>query len=420
LSDLFRCTCGEDSLLDVRQDFGERYDRIIGRDTVHSSLGIRPACYDGRQSGVWRFKSLVMPDLPDDQIVSRGEGNTRLYEFTNVNRWLQNPNVLFKHEGENPTGSFKDRGMTVAVSWAKYQGARTIACASTGNTAASVASYAALAGLRSVIIVPEKATAIGKISQSLAYGARTIMIRGNFDEGLRLLLEAKDALGLAVMNSVNPYRLEGQKTVMFELFDQLENGWGDQPDWIVVPGGNLGNAAAFGKAIVEAYEVGLLQRKPRLAIVQAEGASPLYKAFRDGWSTYAPMTPDTIATAIRIGAPVNVPKAIRALKDTNGVVTCVDDQQIMDAKAVLDSDGVGAEPAACASAAGIRRLRTEGVIGENDRVVAVLTGHMLKDPDATIGYHSGTLASRGLRSPLGNAPIVIDPSKADLANALKA
>jgi threonine synthase len=302
--------------------------------------------------------------------------------------------------------------MTAAVSWAKANGAKRVVCASTGNTAAAVASYASLAGLPSAILIPEKATALGKVSQSLAYGATTIKIRGDFDAALRLVMESREKLGLTVLNSVNPFRLEGQKTIVFEALEHLD--W-NPPDWIVVPGGNLGNTSAFGKALSEALEIGLIDRLPRLAVIQAEGASPFFHSFSDGWRPYK-MEAETVATAIRIGDPVNRDKAARSVDSTEGIVASVTDSEIMDAKAVVDSDGVGAEPASCASAAGIRKLVAEGVIRPDERVVAILTGHLLKDPDATIKYHSGTLAGIEPGSP--NRPLTIDPTAKALEKAL--
>ncbi len=413
--DRMTCDCG--GLLDVVHDPSPA--SILGAEAWKRLFDHRrrsPSCPADR-SGVWRFRELVLPDLAVSQLVTRGEGNTRLYDAScspRANAWMGTTDVSFKHEGENPTGSFKDRGMTVAVSWAKKSGAKIVACASTGNTSASVASYAALAGLTSVILISEKGTAAGKIAQSLAYGAKAVMIRGDFDTAMRLVLQARTKLGLAVMNSINPVRLEGQKTVIWETLEQL--GW-DPPDWFVVPGGNLGNCAAFGKALREAYDIGLIDKMPRLAVIQAAGANPLVLSSRDGWKRHT-VKAATVATAIKIGDPVNFSKAVRALGWTNGVVTDVTDQEIMDAKAVLDSDGVGAEPASCATVAGIRKLVSKGVIGRDQKTVAVLTGHLLKDPDTTIGYHRGTLD--GIVPAAPNPPVVIDPTIDELRRVLGA
>lgn len=407
--DRYACDCG--ALLDVVHDWSAL--RYRG-DSLRAMYAIRRWHLESPAdvSGVWRFRDLVMPGIPDDTLVMRGEGNTRLYEFPRTNRWLGLPGARFKHEGENPTGSFKDRGMTVAMTWAKRCGAKIVACASTGNTSAAVASYAALAGIPAVILISEKGTALGKVAQSLAYGATTVKIRGDFDDALKLLLAARDRFGLTVMNSVNPVRLEGQKTVMLEAFEQMK--W-NAPDWVVVPAGNLGNAAAFGKALKEAYELKLISRLPRIAMVQAAGANPFWLAQQNGWKQVT-VKAATVATAIKIGAPVNFDKAVRTIRETDGVVVQVDDREIMDAKAVLDSDGVGAEPASCAAAAGLKKLADTGLVRRSHSVVAVLTGHMLKDPDATVGYHSGTLP--GIPSAHANAPVVIDPDLASFEKIL--
>jgi threonine synthase len=413
--DRVACDCG--SLLDVVHDLAAASAR--GADAWKRLFAARRAnpATDADKSGVWRYRELVLPALREGELVTRGEGNTRLYGpalARKANAWMGTENVSFKHEGENPTGSFKDRGMTAAVSWAKKRGASTVVCASTGNTSAAVASYASLAGLPSVILISEKGTALGKVAQSLAYGAKAVMIRGDFDAALRLVLQAREKLGLTVMNSINPIRLEGQKTIIWETLEQL--GW-DAPDWFVVPGGNLGNAAAFGKALQEAVALGFISRMPRLAVIQAAGADPFFLASRDGWKRRT-VKAATIATAIKIGDPVNFEKAVRAIGLTDGVVAEATDQEIMDAKAVVDSDGVGAEPASCATAAGIRKLVAEGVIGKSERVIAVPTGNFLKDPDATLGYHGGALD--GLSSPYANRPAVIDPTLEALEAALAA
>lgn len=391
-----QCDCG--GLLDVQHDLS--YLKVLGVRARTLFSGRRTSSAPEDLSGVWRFRDLVLPYIGTQSLVTRREGNTRLYTFPKTNRWLKHPGVRFKHEGENPTGSFKDRGLTVAVTWAKHMNAKSVICASTGNTAAAVASYASLAGMHAVILLPEKATALGKVAQALAYGAITLLVRGDFDDAMRLVLEAQEQLGVTVLNSVNPFRLEGQKTIIFEILEEL--GW-QVPDWIVVPGGNLGNTSAFGKALHEAYTIGLIDRMPRIAVVQAEGANPFYRSSLDGWRPHT-VDADTVATAIRIGNPVNFEKAVRSMKWTDGVVTQVSDAEIMDAKAVLDSDGVGAEPASCASVAGIRKLKESGIVRSGESVIGILTGHFLKDPDATIGYHKDRSSVRG------NQPIVIDPT----------
>jgi threonine synthase len=267
--------------------------------------------------------------------------------------------------------------MTVAMTHARRTGARAVACASTGNTSASLASYAAHAGLPALVFVPAGKVAMGKLAQTLAYGAKTLLVRGGFDECLSLALESSSALNIQLLNSVNPFRLEGQKTIVLELLEQLD--W-DAPDWIALPAGNLGNTAAFGKALREAYEIGLISRMPRVAAIQASGAAPFAASFREGFAERKRVDPDTIATAIRIGAPASWDRAVRTIRETNGVVTDVTDVEILEAKSIIDGAGVGCEPASAASVAGVRKLRRGGVIGADERVVAVLTGHLLKDP----------------------------------------
>jgi threonine synthase len=295
-----------------------------------------------------------------------------------VAKWTAVASLTIKHEGLNPTGSFKDRGMTVAMSQAKRLGARAVACASTGNTSASLAAYAALAGLPAIVLVPAGKIASGKLAQTIAHGARVITVRGTFDDCLRILRDASESLGVYVVNSVNPFRLAGQRSIVFEMLHQLD--W-KTPDWIVLPAGNLGNTSAFGAALEAARTSGLIDRVPRIAAIQASGAAPFAAAFADGFASHPTVRPETVASAIRIGAPASWDRAIRAIRYTNGVVAAVSDEDILDAQRVIDEAGIGCEPASAASVAGIRTLRSTGVIRVDDRVVAVLTGHVLKDPE---------------------------------------
>jgi threonine synthase len=364
-----RCECG--GLLEVHH----QAPKVTG-------AGLR-ALFDGRRgaprgpfaSGVWRFREIVLPSAPDD-VLTYPEGNTPLVERGQVSSWADGT-VLLKHEGHNPTASFKDRGMTVGVTHARRLGVPAVACASTGNTGASLGAYAALAGLPALALVPVGHVAQGKLSQLLAYGVHTLVVRGDFDACQRLAHEAAAQLGVYLLNSVNPFRLEGQKAIVLELLQQLD--W-DPPDWIVVPAGNLGNTAAFGKALREACEWGLISRVPRLAAVQAAGAAPFAQSFREGFARRHRVTAETVASAIRVGDPASYDRAVRAIRETNGVVTTVTDDEILEAKTIIDTAGVGCEPASAASVAGTRRLRGEGVIARGARVVAVLTGHLLKDP----------------------------------------
>lgn len=328
------------------------------------------------RSGVWRFRELVLAG-DDETIVSHPEGNTPVIARDAAAAYAGVDGLLLKHEGHNPTGSFKDRGMTVALTQARRIGARAVACASTGNTSASLSAYASQAGIPSFVFVPEGRVSAGKLAQTVAYGARTLQIKGDFDDCLRLARDASDTLGVYLVNSVNPFRIEGQKTIVFELLQQL--GW-QAPDWIALPAGNLGNTSAFGKALSEAHAFGLIDRVPRLLAVQAAGAAPFAQAYAEHFAQRISVRAETRATAIRIGDPASWNRAVRAIAATNGVVESVTDDEIFAAKAVIDRCGVGCEPASAASVAGVRALVARGVIRRDERVVAVLTGHLLKDP----------------------------------------
>lgn len=380
---LYACeACG--GLLDVKHDFAALAAPVT-RELFDGRLGAFAAPYS---SGVWRFKELVYPDIDPVAVVSRMEGNTNLYEMPRLAEFAGVDSLFLKHEGENPTGSFKDRGMTTGVTQAKLLGMKRVACASTGNTSASMASYAAYAGMQGLVFLQNQQIAMGKLAQGIAYGAACIQINADFDRNMALVRQVSERLGIYVLNSINPFRLEGQKSIMFEALQQLR--W-RTPDWIVAPGGNLGNSSAFGKGLLEMLEVGLIDRMPRLAIIQAEGANPLYRFYRAGFNRFEPVKAQTIASAIKIGNPVNLTKAIRALEWTSGVVEEVSDEQIMDAKAVIDGAGIGCEPASACSLAGAKKLVANGTIKPGDSVLAVLTGHVLKDPEATIGYHADLL-----------------------------
>jgi threonine synthase len=399
------CPCG--GLLDVRHDPpGED-----GRSLQRLFAGRRASGSVPDRSGVWRFRELVLPGV-EHLLVSHPEGNTPLLERDTVAQWAGLDHLLLKHEGHNPTGSFKDRGMTVGVTQAKRLAATALACASTGNTSASLAAYGAQAGLPVLVVVPTGKVALGKLGQSLAYGARTVQVRGDFDACLRLIREASAQLGVYLLNSVNPFRIQGQKTIMFELLEQLN--W-EAPDWVVVPAGNLGNTAAFGMALLEAHRLGLTDRVPRLAAVQAEGASPFATGFAEGFIRRRQVRADTVATAIRIGDPASWDRAVRSIRDTDGVVTAVSDGDILEAKAVIDGSGVGCEPASAAAVAGARRLRQLGLIGAGERVAAVLTGHILKDPEILLRDFG--LPGRAGRP--SRALAEIDPTLGELERVLR-
>ncbi|MEP6992461.1 MAG: threonine synthase [bacterium] len=365
--------CG--GLLAVQHDPALRGVELRARFDERAATAGRTVCAAER-SGVWRFRELVL-DASAAEIVSHPEGNTPVIARDAVAAYTGVEGLLLKHEGHNPTGSFKDRGMTVALTQARRIGARAVACASTGNTSASLSAYAAQAGIPAFVFVPAGRVSAGKLAQTVAYGARTLQITGDFDDCLRLAREASDRLGVYLVNSVNPFRIEGQKTIMLELLQQLE--W-NAPDWIALPAGNLGNTSAFGKALAEAHALGLIDRVPRLLAVQAAGAAPFAQAYADHFARRISVRAETRATAIRIGDPASWDRAVRAITATNGVVESVTDAEIFAAKAVIDHCGVGCEPASAASVAGVRALAARGVIRRDERVIAVLTGHLLKDP----------------------------------------
>jgi threonine synthase len=357
----YTCDCG--NLLNVERD-----SISVDRNVFDQRRAGR-ASVD--QSGVWRFREGVLSvDVGD--IVTHPEGSTRLYE---------REGILFKHEGENPTGSFKDRGMTVAVTQARRLGATAVACASTGNTSASLAAYAAQADLRAIVFVPSGKISGGKLAQTLAYGALCLQVRGDFDAAMQLVRTACQRLGIYLVNSINPFRIEGQKTIIWELLQDLE--W-QAPDWIVVPAGNLGNTSAFGKALREARAAGWIDRMPRLASIQAAGANPFYRGFEDSFEKRHRVQAETVASAIRIGDPVSWEKAVTAIRETNGVVEQVTDDELMAAKRAIDRMGIGCEPASATTLAGVKKLRAAGVIHPNERIVCVLTGNILKDTEAIL------------------------------------
>lgn len=401
--------CG--GLLDVEHDLAALRP-IISRELFDGRLGTLDAPYN---SGVWRFKELVFPGIADDQIITRGEGNTTLYRAPKrLAAWLGAERLSLKHEGENPTGSFKDRGMTGGMTHAVMVEATGVACASTGNTSASMASYAALAGVQALVFFPYGNIAAGKLAQSVAYGAINVQVKADFDASLDLVRQATRKFGIYLLNSVNPFRLEGQKTIVFEILQQRR--W-HVPDWIVLPGGNLGNTSAFGKGLKELHDLGLIDRMPRIAVIQAAGAAPFYQSYKEGFATRHTVKAETVATAIKIGNPASFIKAQRTLKWTDGIVESVTDQEIVDAKAQVDTSGIGCEPASAASVAGIRKLIANGVIRPSEDVVAILTGHLLKDPNIVMDYHQGNL--KDLESTYANHLRTIEPTLADVQALLK-
>ena len=374
------------------------------------------------RSGVWRFRE-TLPFARNVSVVSLNEGNTPLINATRSAAYCKLDKLQLKHQGANPTGSFKDTGMTVAVTQAQVLGAKLVACASTGNTAASLAAYAARANIACAIMVPTGQVSHAKLAQALDYGARVLEIEGNFDSCMRDIRELSEDGSLYLVNSINPFRIEGQKTVAFELAEQL--GW-NVPDHLVVPGGNLGNSSAFGKGFRELFELGLVSRMPRITVVQAEGAAPFASYFSDyrrdpGSATFVDeLNPHTLASAIKIGAPVSWPKAFRAVDETGGLVLTVSEQAIADAKAVIGSDGIGCEPASATTVAGIRNLTEQGFIKSDESVVAILTGHVLKDTDYVNKYHGNVLEADGkkIEAAYGNPPLRVTGGQDELRKVL--
>jgi threonine synthase len=340
-------------------------------------------------SGVWRFRELLPVPQSEEHVVTLREGNTPLYELPQSSRATGISRLYAKHQGMNPTGSFKDAGMTVAATFARQAGYRWVACASTGNTSASMAAYAARGGMRSLVLVPDGKISWSKLSQALDYGALTCQLRTDFDGCLRLLQELVRRAPVYQLNSINPFRLEGQKTLAFELLEQLD--W-EPPDHIIVPGGNLGNSSAIGKALLEMREIGLISHLPKLSIIQAEGANALVRTLREaGGKHLVSVQAETRATAIRIGNPASWEKAVKVLQATGGACEEVSELEIAEAKAKIGAEGIGCEPASAVTLAGLKKLLHKGFVKPEETVVLILTGNLLKDPDFTMAFHGGEL-----------------------------
>jgi threonine synthase len=378
------------------------------------------------QSGVWRFRE-ILPHIPnlEEHAITLREGNTPLYSLPRCARVAGVESLRAKHQGMNPTASFKDTGMTFAASAAHHAGLRWVACASTGNTSASMAAYAARGNMHSLVLIPEGKISWGKLSQSLDYGALTCQLRTDFDGCVSILNQLVRQKPVYLLNSVNPYRIEGQKTAAIELMEQL--AW-EPPDHIIVPGGNLGNSSAIGKALLEMQELKLISRLPKLSIIQAQGANPFYRSVREfGGKRLEPMTADTQATAIRIGNPASWKKALRVLEATGGEVEEVSEVEIAAAKAEIGADGIGCEPASAVTLAGLKKLRQRGFVKRDEAVILILTGHLLKDPDFTIKFHRGDLfagtaeeAESERAKSLQRAPVELEANLGAVIAALEA
>ncbi|MCU0880553.1 MAG: threonine synthase [Pirellulaceae bacterium] len=445
-------TCGPEEVRTACPKCGDLLDVVYDWDRAQPPKSLRyfeemwtrrhePA----RFSGIYRFHELL-PFATIDSVVTVGEGQTLLQQSDSVGQFigLKAGRLHLQYEGMNPSGSFKDNGMSAAFTHARAIGARRAACASTGNTSASLAMYCAATKLmKAVIFIGSGKISYGKLSQALDYGALTIQIAGDFDDAMVRVQEVCRDVGMYLVNSVNPFRLEGQKTIMLRVLEALR--W-EVPDWIVVPGGNLGNSSAFGKAFAELKYLGLVDRLPRLAVINASGADTLFELYEKRGLRWNGGKPDggiachyydeldkvgrkasTIASAIEINRPVNLNKCLRALEDMQGVVRQVSDQEILDAKAKIAAGGFGCEPASAASVAGARLLCDQGVIGPDERVVCILTGHQLKDPTATVAYHTTdqeqfnkVLGSRGVRrASFANRAVAVPNDLGEIVKAIQ-
>ncbi len=377
----YHCTCG--GLLDIVHDF-QRYDADLLKHLFKERLSERMTPY---ASGVWRYKELIFPELPDNCIVTKYEGNTGLYTSELLQNYTGLKQVFVKAQSENPSGSFKDNGMTVAVSHGKSLGYKKFTCTSTGNTSSSLAMYASIANADSYVFVPDKDISLNKVLQTVSYGAKVFSFVGTYDDGIQFLEKHSNDLGLYVCNSINPFRIEGQKSIIYEIAQYLN--W-ELPEWIIVPGGALSNATALGKGLHDLFTLGLINKMPRVAIVQAEGASPFHKMVSQEKRELTPEPfPYTRASALNIGNPPSWKKALHTLIQTRGITISVTDEEILDAKAVIDRSGIGCEPASAATIAGIRNLVSKQVIDKEESVLCILTGNILKDTDILKYYHLG-------------------------------
>ncbi|HZR65664.1 MAG TPA: threonine synthase [Terriglobales bacterium] len=415
LADRFRCEHCRDLLEIIYPGWGDEGPSGHAAPALKKLWLERRASPDSAdQSGVWRFRE-ILPDLSVEQIITIREGNTPVYELPGCAKSAGVEHLFAKHQGMNPTGSFKDTGMTVAASFARQAGYKWVACASTGNTSASMAAYAARGGLHSLVLIPDGKISWSKLSQSLDYGAITCQLKTDFDGCVRVLNEVVERMPVYLLNSVNPYRVEGQKTAAFELLEQFN--W-EPPDHIIVPGGNLANSSAVGKAMREMKHLRLISRLPKISVIQAQGANPLVRTLREnGGKELVSVRAETMASAIRIGNPASWKKALRVIQETGGTVEEVNEIEIAIAKAEIGADGVGCEPASAVTLAGLKKLVKRGFVRPNEAIVLILTGHVLKDSEYTLKFHRGDLFSgtdhqeeSQTMKPYQREPIVLEPS----------
>ncbi len=425
LADRFRCEHCRDLLEIIFPGWEERGPQGLDAASLKQLWLDRQSSRDAAdRSGVWRFRE-ILPEISVQQVITLREGNTPLYSLPHCAKSAGMPQLFAKHQGMNPTGSFKDTGMTVAASFARQAGYKWVACASTGNTSASMAAYAARGGLHSLVLIPDGKISWSKLSQSLDYGAITCQLKTDFDGCVRVLNEVVERMPVYLLNSVNPYRVEGQKTAAFELLEQL--AW-EPPDHIIVPGGNLANSSAIGKALREMKQLGFISRLPKISVIQAAGANPLVRTIHEnGGEKLIPVQADTLATAIRIGNPASWKKALRVIRETGGAVEQVSEVEIAMAKAEIGAEGIGCEPASAVTLAGLKKLVKQGFVMPEEMVVLVLTGHALKDADFTLKFHRGDLftgtsheAESSVLKPLQRSPLVLEPSVDAVVELLRA
>jgi len=381
--------CGD--ILEVKYDFKELARKLEKSDWRNVPLS------------VWRYKDF-MPIKDISKIVSLNEGGTGLHSCHKLGKQLGLLQLYVKNEGENPTGSFKDRGMTVGVSKAAELGAKNVICASTGNTSASLAAYAAKAGMRCTVLIPSGKIAYGKLSQAMIYGAKVLQVRGNFDQSLDMVFKLSEKYhSIYLLNSINPFRIEGQKSLGFEICNQLDN---EPPDRVIVPVGNAGNISAIWKGFTEFHQLGFIRKLPKMTGIQAAGSAPIVQAIKTNSEKIVPVEkPETVATAIRIGAPVSWKKAVNAIRDSQGTAETVTDEEILAAQKLLARvEGIFVEPASASSIAGLIKLVKNGVISKDERVVCVTTGHGLKDPDTAVK--------------MSEKPVEVDAEMTAIENAL--
>lgn len=384
----FRCpACGD--LLEVTYPTAAGLIEKAGAEEMKQTWRSRRSSEDSLdQSGVWRFRELL-PPVGIEPVITLREGNTPVYQMPLCGKICGVENLFAKHQGMNPTGSFKDTGMTMAASVARSAGYKWVACASTGNTSASMAAYASRGGMRSLVLIPAGKISWSKLSQSLDYGAVTCQLNTDFDGCVSVLNEVVQRMPVYLLNSVNPYRLEGQKTAAIEIMEQLN--W-QVPNHVIVPGGNLANSSALGKGFIELKDLGFISSLPKISIVQAEGANPLVRTMREnGGRELIGVQAETLATAIRIGQPASWKKAVRILAATGGEVEQVTEAEMALAKSEIGAEGIGCEPASAVTLAGLKKLVARGFVKKKESVVLVLTGHLLKDPDFTLNFHRGDL-----------------------------